>query len=180
MIIFLIAIFLISPNAHSDSLQFSRENDKIIVRGLTCGEIEKELPNFRLWVEKIKHPPTCEYKKIPGNKCGYDITECVPDHVRQYEGKSGKIEGPNCTNLALVMGQLIPHLRYASGDEFAFFLRPPLCEEIDPAAPKKAGDIGALVVKSDVEPMVLHGFIYVSENVSVFQKWSGCHRALSS
>jgi hypothetical protein len=116
-----------------------------------------------------------------------DVTNCVPDHVAKYAGKSPKLLGANCWNLAMVFKGILPALRYSTPDEMAFFMRSPLCRPLEPGEKRMAGDIGSIRAKEKALQYVpckpgigtqcdgdysigeYHAFIYISDNL-VYEK----------
>lgn len=105
---------------------------------------------------------------MQGDQCRTDVSDCVPAHLRKYQGtlRSG---GANCWNLALMMKGLLPAFRTVEDDEFAFYMRPPLCDKVPADKSPQPGDIGSL----QWDGKHIHAFMYISENLGYSKNDAG-------
>ncbi|MFM6930583.1 MAG: hypothetical protein ACKOX6_19120 [Bdellovibrio sp.] len=133
----------------------------------TCSDGSHSVESLSSWMQRIQPGKACKVpQQSSENGCQYDITDCLPEHVVQYQGVNSKVAGPNCWNLALVMGKILPNLRYSSPEEMAFYMRPPLCRQLKDGENRQAGDIGAIRGMAWGLPIEeTHGFVYVSEKM---------------
>lgn len=152
-------------------LQLDRDtNNRLFLSHESCDELIKNTKALDQWTKnshEIKSCPVNFQSPIQkNNRCIYDVTDCLPDHLIKYGGLSPKYNGPNCWNLALVMKNILPALRHTTGDEMAFYMSSPLCRQLKNNEPKIPGDVGAIRVMTPVATEEYHGFIYISDEIS--------------
>lgn len=152
------------------ALEVSKKDGRVVLQD-TCSDGTNVIKSLSTWLGKTTPNKTCQApSKSNGNDCQYDITNCLPDQVVRYQGVTSKVGGPNCWNLALVMGKILPNLRYSSPQEMAFYMRPPLCRALKNSESRQPGDIGAIRGMAWGIPIEeTHGFIYISDSM-VFSK----------
>lgn len=136
-----------------------------------CDQGGGMLRSLSAWSAKAQTGKRCNMmargeSMMDAKNCRYDITDCVPDHVVQYQGANPKIDGPNCWNLSLVMSKILPNLRYSSPEEMNFYMRPPLCRQLKDGEQREPGDVGAIREVSVAGATETHGFIYISEKLA--------------
>ncbi|MEA9355097.1 hypothetical protein SHI21_02740 [Bacteriovorax sp. PP10] len=151
-------------------LQMERDaNNRLLLSHESCDELIKNTKVLDQWTknshEKKSCPVNFQSPVQKNNRCSYDVTDCLPDHVIKYGGVSPKYNGPNCWNLALVMKNILPALRHTTNEEMAFYMSSPLCRQIKNGEPKIPGDVGAIRKTSGVDQGEYHGFIYISDNL---------------
>jgi hypothetical protein len=153
------------------SFEVTREKDQIFLNAPTCSEVEELTLALATWTvnEGIHKKCPVELKPQMGlftsQKCSFNITNCVPEHVATYQGVRPSEMGPNCWNLALVLKGILPELRYSTKEEMAFYMKPPLCRQLQKDEPRKAGDIGAIRKWDRNQKVEAHAFIYISEKI---------------
>jgi len=151
----------------SADIQFSRTDNRIWATAPNCYEINAEIPNFRAWLRVTNPEKSCQTQLKPFNGgCSAELTNCLPNHPLQYHDTNPALSGPNCWNLALVMKELVPALRYTTPDEMAFFMRSPLCKEVPTTEPRRPGDIGAIRRVGPDGKEEVHGFIFISDKLA--------------
>jgi len=129
----------------------------------TCAQIANRQNELAAWTNQAEGR-SCQKKPITrGKTCSVDITDCLPDHARRYQGSSAAVDGPNCFNLALMMKNVVGGFRQSSDGEFKNYLSSSLCRELDPAQGDRpqAGDVGSVEDRIDGR-VIHHGFIYIS------------------
>lgn len=167
--IILLALFNIQP-VHADLGLDRDSNGRYLLSHESCEELTTVTKALDQWTKNSHEIKTCpvntQSPSERNNRCEYDITNCVPDHVIKYIGVQPKNAGPNCWNLALVMKNILPALRYSHSDEMAFYMSSPLCRQLKNNEDKIPGDIGAIrkVLTNATEEF--HGFIYISDALS--------------
>jgi len=149
----------------------SRTINGRLVMSTGCSEIEEDLQAIQGWTQGLENrqctlPAT---QDTGGGLCTADVTDCVPEHVRRYQSLSSGTNGPNCFNLALVMGGLVPMLRATSNEEWEFYLNSPMCSALPEGEAPQAGDLGAIASRNTSNTNAIHGFMYVSDRM-VFSK----------
>jgi hypothetical protein len=146
-----------------------RKNDRLFLKTNTCSEGAAVVGDLDLWL-KTSTPKKCITTYQQNQFCEHDITECVPEHVKRYQGVHASLRGPNCWNLALVMSQILPNLRYSDPEEISFYMQPPLCNSVPSGEKRSPGDIG-LIRNVDSEKIgfgpkgEVHGFIYINNDL---------------
>lgn len=142
---------------------------RIILSAASCDILESQVTGLSDWSTKLgdNHSAgaacTCEEGNEGNEKCQVDVTKVVPDVVRKLQGFLPEYTGPNCWNAALVIGKIVPELRYSDPSEMTFWLDSPLCRELPADEKSKAGDIVAVRDKDGVEQ---HAYIYVTEQIA--------------
>lgn len=164
---FLLILFMSSL---TNALEVSKKDGRVVLQD-TCADGSNVIKSLSTWLQKTTPNKTCQApSQSNGNDCQYDITNCLPEQVVRYQGVNPKVAGPNCWNLALVMGKILPNLRYSSPEEMAFYMRPPLCRPLKNNETRQAGDIGAIRGMAwGLAVEETHGFVYVSDSM-VFSK----------
>jgi hypothetical protein len=170
--------FLILTTQNVFAYQIDKQSDEIILSSVNCDDVEDIYSSLAQWSKSIKQDVQCPDLVLPEDKkdCAVKITNCVPDHVKKYQSVNPTYSGPNCWNLALVMKDILPGLRYSTPEEMAFYMQPPLCRSLKNDEPLKAGDVGAIrnIVNHKIQES--HGFIYISDKLAYskngFSKYS--------
>ncbi len=137
-----------------------------ILISASCHDVKQRLNEIKEWATKTKTQcvPPQQVTSSEGN-CTYDISQCIPDHVRTYHGLTGTKVGPNCWNTALVMSQILPFMRETPKAEWHFYMHSPLCKEVPEGEPLKAGDIGSIEARASNQTIQVHGFIHISDSL---------------
>lgn len=149
---------------------YRMDSGRIALLEDTCEKATALTKSLDQWTKNSHENKNCPVNsqspiQVEG-KCGYDITNCVPNQVVEFLGTTPKSNGPNCWNLALVMKNILPALRYSSAEEMNFYMTSPLCRQLNDGEEKIPGDVGAIRQASYTGPAEYHGFIYVSEDVA--------------
>lgn len=145
-----------------------RRNDQLYLTAPSCPLARKMVQSLSKWTAKSESASSCAPKFNPVvDRCEAEITHCVPEHVRKYQGLLSKNEGPNCWNFALVMSRLLPDLRYSTAVEMQFYMESPLCRALEKDEPREPGDVVAIRKRHPGQGNEeVHGFIYVSEDLA--------------
>ncbi|MDD4976791.1 MAG: hypothetical protein PHY93_20720 [Bacteriovorax sp.] len=164
-------IFIISTDAWS--FQIIRNKSQLLLQARTCDEVIDLRKSLAEWSIESSDHKVCPKNKTPVEDkkkqfCNVDITQCVPDHVIKYNGINPKNAGPNCWNLALVIKEILPGLRSSTPEELSFYMKPPLCRELDSNEERRVGDIGNIKTFDIIEknmPIDSHAFLYISDKI---------------
>ncbi len=177
----IISLFIILT-LPTQAFEIIKRKNKLILQSSSRQEMTRITLSLKEWMDNLGENKRCNssivskisrdvdaYGEDKTNFFSLDISDCVPKHVLKYQGSKPEIAGPNCWNLALVMKNILPALRYSSAEEMSFYTRPPLCRQLSPNEARKAGDLGAIrsIFKDQVGET--HGFIYISED-TVYSK----------
>ncbi len=178
---FALVFLLLLLSSAAFSFEIKRIENRIFLKDKTCSSVKNLILDIKSWTENIQSTEPLDKKQIDKNtkcdidnlfyeqaadSCSYDITSCVPDHVKQFQDSRPLIEGPNCWNLSLVITEIIPILRYTSPNEMSYYMRSPLCRQISDHDEKLPGDIGAIRTIKNQKIKEYHGFIYISDKIS--------------
>jgi hypothetical protein len=151
----------------SGSEIFRASDDRLYIKSASCRDVTDMTRSLGEWTLKTASSKSCKIDSNPpqaaGGKCTFDITDCVPELVAKYQGIEPKFAGPNCFNLALVLKEIIPALRYSPPEEAAFYIRPPLCRLLSSSVRPSSGDVGLI---QDRHSNFKHAFIYISEKLA--------------
>lgn len=160
------------------AFEIKKVQNKLILQSSSRKEMTRITLSLKEWMDNIGENKKCNSSIVSKisreddltseNKTNFfslDISDCVPAHVFKYQGSKPAVEGPNCWNLALVMKNILPALRYSSAEEMTFYARPPLCRQLSLKEERKAGDLVAIRSIFNDEVGETHGFIYISEDV---------------
>ncbi len=159
------------------SLDFNRVDDQIMMTTDDCSVGENYLQQIVNWSTTLDanlELTSCVPRNING-KCETNITQCLPERVRDIHGVEPLGKGPNCWNLVLWLNNMTPNLRWTSADEMTHFMSSSLCRPLGPNESRLPGDI--IAIKSNtpdkenggVITEEYHGMIYISEDL-VFSK----------
>jgi len=153
--------------------QLNREpSGRLTLVEKNCEQVRSTIQDFSDWKKTSDGQTRCDPNTLPlgqdGGRCWADATNCLPEHVQKYQGLTANEGGPNCFNMSLVMSKILPNHRYSSEEEFAYYMRPPLCRSLKAGEARKPGDVGAIRNQEGVE----HAFIYINERVA-YTKNSG-------
>lgn len=159
-------------SANAGALEVSKNKaGHIILSDISCEDIPAQSKALRQWTEGTE--ATCRFGRVrkKGALCEMDLQNCLPAHVKKYQGANPAKDGPNCWNLALVAKNLLPYLRMSSNEEMSFFMNSGMCQQIGNGEKPAPGDIGAIRKKdTNCRPgeaaCEVHGFIYVSEQLA--------------
>jgi hypothetical protein len=164
MKVFYLTIFLLSFTSFAGDSTVGRTPTGRLILNSGCSSIKKDLAAIVAWTKKLESRdcPNPEIKTSSEGMCVTDITDCVPEHVKKYQGLNAADNGPNCWNLALVMGGLEPMLRESSMEEWEFYLSSPLCRELASGEAPQSGDLGSVEARTKEDKGHIHGFMYVS------------------
>ena len=168
--LFFISIFVLITSAWAGGGPYFQRGNKGQVKLVdSCRLIEARFQEVNAWTQVVEGkscstvPPVREDGE---GMCQMNVHSCLPEHVQKYQGLSSEVGGPNCWNLALVMGKVVPFMRQSSDEEWDFFLRSPLCRELQPGEKKQPGDFGSLEVRTpEGRTRHEHGFVYVSDSM---------------
>lgn len=152
-------------------LEVERDSqNRLFLSSESCDELIKTTKDLDQWTKNSHETKSCpvnfQSPTEKNNRCHYEITDCIPNHLEKYMGISPKYNGPNCWNLALVMKNILPALRYTTTEEMAFYMASPLCRQIKDDEKKIPGDIGAIRTISSFGIQEYHGFIYISDDLA--------------
>lgn len=171
-----IALLIIVVSISSFALEVKRnKNSEIILSsrsqgsGRGCAKLEQQLKALKNW-QGIEAAQNCKSKvRRRGNPnnpiCELNIHDCLPEQIKKYHDGKADLDGPNCFNLALNLKGIVPSLRYSPANEVRFYLRSPLCRILKLNEKPKAGDVGIIKEYIGDSPDLVHGFIYVSEDL---------------
>lgn len=156
-----------------DHTNVEKVEGRFILTEKDCQTVSQTTRGLETWTSSLSQSSQCrtEPKVNANGTCSQDVSTCLPQHVVEYFGVSAQAAGPNCWNLALVMSRILPHLRYSTPEEVAFYTRPPLCAPVPNSQLRLPGDIGLVriplsesdrragLTEADAES---HAFVYVS------------------
>lgn len=168
-------LFLFTSTLWADDFPHIFRNeatDSIFLREQNCDLAKEAVEALRQWTESVGESATCDKNfSTVDSACEVEITQCVPEVVRKLQGTNAELSGPNCWNLALVMGQILPGLRLASPEEFNFYMSSALCRPLEKNEERLPGDIIAIRQTQGRNPGMyeIHGMVYVNERL-VFSK----------
>ncbi|WP_347358517.1 hypothetical protein [Bdellovibrio sp.] len=167
---FLMLLALVVFGSEGFALEVAKHGGRLFVTE-ACDQGGGVLRSLAAWSAKAQTGKKCNMlargeSMMDAKSCRYDITDCVPDHVVQYQGANPKLDGPNCWNLSLVMSKILPNLRYSTPEEMNFYMRPPLCRQLKDGEAREPGDVGAIREVSQGGTTETHGFIYISEKLA--------------
>lgn len=167
---FLIGILAALTATPGLALEVERTRGRLYLYDRDCSSALEQVTSVVDWSKYAKVANVCDPASLGidfgFDRCGYDITDCVPDHVVKYHGARPGVEGPNCWNLALVMSEILPSLRYSPPEEMVFYMAPPLCRQLGNQEPRRAGDVGAIRTVFADGTSEEHGFVYISEKLT--------------
>lgn len=151
------------------SQTLERVEDRLILKDNNCDRLKRAQLSLKQWTEaahKNRSCPPLNTIEKAGNTCFVEVTSCVPDHVKNYQGVKPEKQGPNCWNLSLVMKDILPALRYSTPEEMSFYMRPPLCRALKDNERRMPGDVGAIrgIYGGQIQEEI-HGFIYISDDL---------------
>ena len=173
-------LFVILLNLNNTSAAPSYAEDliritdgRVWIENANCATFDGNLSALKTWTESTSASCTIQNRTVKESLCSADIHDCLPEHVKKYQGVKAEFNGPNCWNLALVMKGLLPHLRKSSPEEMTFYMNSDLCHKLDVSEAPQPGDIGAIRTKNcnpsessqSNSSCEIHGFIYVSPDL---------------
>jgi hypothetical protein len=81
------------------------------------------------------------------------------------------LDGPNCFNLSLKFSEVVNTLRFVDGQEFLFWVKSPLCRELNLTEPIQSGDIRAVFQHpGDTEEFFpVHAEVFLNSEI-IFEK----------
>lgn len=164
-------MLLLVTNAYSQTLTRSYSGHLFLTEG--CNKIDETLDGLNQWT-KQQWGTSCEslpLLNVGEGYCRYDLHSCLPDSIKQIQGLTSQLGGPNCWNFALKQAGLIPSLRESNEKEFDFFMSSPLCQKLSIGEVPRPGDIGSIENHSDDSSRLMHAFIHVSPKM-VYAKHS--------
>lgn len=177
IITLLIAFTSITVAAQSslfnDKVRVVKEGKKILLLGKDCNLLNKESDALAKWTQKVNERAVNQPCSCRQGFCTKEVTSTIPDFAEAYQFKHVPTDGPNCWNATLVGAKIVPQLRYTSDIEMNFWMNSPLCKERKANEPLQPGDLIAIRGSDHKE---VHGFIYLSENLS-FSK-NGYNKAM--
>lgn len=159
-------LFIIATLNDSEAIEIKRANDQLYLYDKSCVAVEDATASLAKWAKSTNVNGKCSIDHLKPEQnsngmCSFNITNCVPDHVRQFQGQYSDM-GPNCYNLAMVVKGILPALRYSTPEEMSFYLKPPICRKIQNSS-LMPGDVG--IIKGSKDGIPDHAFIYVSKNL---------------
>lgn len=123
--LFFISIFVLITSAWAGGGPYFQRGNKGQVKLVdSCRLIEARFQEVNAWTQVVEGkscstvPPVREDGE---GMCQMNVHSCLPEHVQKYQGLSSEVGGPNCWNLALVMGKVVPFMRQSSDEEWDFF-----------------------------------------------------------
>lgn len=166
-IIFIFVFFnfsaLSQTQLFNDQVRVSKERGRIYLIGQDCKVLDKEGEALSKWTTSIKEQAQNKACSCSRGVCKKEVTTALPEFVEAYQFKHVPTDGPNCWNATLVAAKIVPQVRYTSDLEMNFWMYSPLCTERRPGEPPQPGDIIAI---RDSTYKEVHGFVYISENLS--------------
>jgi hypothetical protein len=145
----------------------------VILKGNTCEELLTKMKALREWSTKVGDPvgpePKCNKKFFGGYEL--DVTNSVPEFVREYNGTETTHDGPNCFDTALCSNHILREPSYSSPEEIDFWVKSDLCYEVSSDKEPSPGDV---IVVRDKKGEAQHGFTYVTPDFS-FSKNGNYH-----
>ncbi|MFZ4714820.1 MAG: hypothetical protein ACOYL6_13970 [Bacteriovoracaceae bacterium] len=151
----------------NNNVQVQRVKDRILLQGKDCKLLIEESKAIKEWTKKLEENFVEQNCTNVAGEYNLDITDLVPNFVKEHQSVCPKNSGPNCWNGALVGSKILDNLRYTTPEEMNFWMTSPLCHEVDTSKePLKPGDV--IAVRNNPSSEV-HGFIHISENL-VFSK----------
>jgi hypothetical protein len=158
-------ILLISFTCYGIEITITKEDGKLFLITNKCEDIENDLKSLKQWTQQLNQ--ACTYIiNSEQNNCKVDITQCVPNHILKYQGVLPDVCGPNCWNLALVMNDLLPGLRYTTPEEISSVMDSPMCRKLNMNEKRFPGDIGLIRQYQNSKRREIHAFVYISENLA--------------
>lgn len=171
---FFLVLFLIAATPCL-ALQITRQHNEIYLNDLPCEKLAPLLKGLSLWSAKINGTKTCSEeaaKPTENQMCQVEVSQCIPEKLKEYLGKTADKGGPNCFNAALVFSGILSNLRGSTADEIEFYMKEPLCRKKAKSESPEAGDLGLISRgAAHQKPFVSHAFIYLSDDF-VFEKSS--------
>lgn len=129
----------------------------------SCAQIAARASELSAWTRRVEERGcTLGPARQAGARCTQVVTDCVPNHVREFHGLKATQQGPNCFNHALVIAGVLPGLRNSTQEELQFYLTN-LCRPVPAGEPAKAGDIGLILDRRESPPWFHHAYVHISE-----------------
>ncbi len=142
---FILSILLSVSIKAAENVSINQKNDgSIELQSENCDTIKKQINAILKWKEKFPEEQNFNQNvkfENTGTGCIADITAILPKFARDWHGKDGKNDGPNCWNTALYMSGVVDVIRFTNDREFNFWMNSPLCTELEKDAPVLPGDL---------------------------------------
>ncbi len=178
-----LTVFIFFISIKANSLSFHRAYKHRILMFDDCEEIHKNIESIRKWTENIGELRPALLSKIlkvkkrenslTTGQCQVDITDILPEKVKEIQGLNPQKHGPNCWNAALVLSKVLPNLRYTHNKEVFDIINSPLCSPVDANEKPRAGDLGIVRLPHEKSTNAAtdeqYGFIFISDKL-VFSK----------
>lgn len=148
------------------------ERKMIAIKGESCEVLEKQAEAILAWSNRLgelthmyAYMPACYC--MEGGQCMMDVFPLSPKMVQEYQSIKPYYDGPNCWNRSLTFAKILPSLTYSTSGEMSFWMNSPLCVERTLDEVPEAGDIIAVrSFNSQGKTYEIHGFTYISEDIS--------------
>lgn len=136
-------------------------NDFVLV-GVSCESLATQAKALASW-SKTKSKAECQCLK---NQCELVVTELIPSFAKKTNGVCTVNSGPNCWNTALISSGVLSSQRYTTPEEMKFWMSSPLCKKRESPDKPRPGDIVAIRGGAGSYSVDLHGFVYISDELS--------------
>ncbi len=163
-----LTLFFLTSIAYSEVSVVNKSKGNIFLQAKNCDVLKKNFNAIKQWnFDKKDLSSTSASCSCSENKCEVSISEVLPNHIKQLEGKKTKVAGPNCLNTALYDQGLVESRRISTDAELKFWVENNFCKPIPINEKISAGDL--YTIHHGEGDFILHGFTYISEDL-VFSK----------
>ncbi len=146
------------------SFEIQRQGDDVFLKSSDCSEVSALSNAIYNWKQKTDSYNCTLNPAQKNGQCIVEISNCLPEKVKNYFAKRPTEGGPNCYNAGLVFMGLLSNLRYSTEDEISFYMNSGLCKKLGPNEKPIVGDLGLISMAGKKQPyFVQHAFIYLSE-----------------
>ncbi|MBI3505060.1 MAG: hypothetical protein HY059_09480 [Proteobacteria bacterium] len=127
---------------------------------------------LRQWTERTSTganscPDAAPTPSAGATRLEIDATGCVPARAAELLDRRPNIGGPNCWNIALVLADILPALRFSTPEEFAFHMASARCRPLSAGEALLPGDLGAMREKrAGGGERELHAFVRISSDLA--------------
>lgn len=152
------------------SFEIQRQGTLVFIKSNECKEVQSISQSILSWKQKTD-AITCKLNLVEQNKqCSIEVSQCLPENIKNYFGKNSSEGGPNCHNAGLVYMRILPNLRYTTSEEISFYMNSDLCKKRGLKEKPSVGDLGLISMAGEGQQHhAQHSFIYLSEEF-VYEK----------